>query len=119
MCSAATPAPSYACTVRRTLSALPYPVSASAISGISTAAEGAIGEQQGFAEQVRVAVGEVRRGQTNHGAEEASRVGRKGKREVGGLALDAAREGVDQRVGDEAQHAEHQGKPRQRAGIGH
>ena len=35
---AATPAASYSCTVRITLIGLPYPVSASAITGIDTAA---------------------------------------------------------------------------------
>ena len=35
MWSAATPAASYVCTVRRTFSAFPYPVSASAMSGTS------------------------------------------------------------------------------------
>ncbi len=37
MCMAATPAASYSCTVRITLIALPYPVSASAMTGTSTA----------------------------------------------------------------------------------
>ncbi len=38
MCSAATPAAAYSRTVRTTLSSLPKPVSASAITGTSTAA---------------------------------------------------------------------------------
>ena len=38
MCSAATPAAAYSRTVRTTLSSLPKPVSASAITGAATAA---------------------------------------------------------------------------------